>query len=116
MTYDTRIITLLRELGITPNYKGFHQLAMALQLCMEKPERLTLVTKLLYPDVAEKCHTKWTSVERNMRTMIDMIWAENRPWLDTISHRKLQKKPCIGQMLSILMFYIDTNPPYSISA
>lgn len=116
MTYDTRIVAVLQELGITPNYKGFHQFAIALQLCMENPERLTLVTKLLYPDVAEQCHTKWTAVERNLRAMTDIIWKESRAWLDIASHRKLKKKPCVGQMLSILMFYIEMNTTYSVTA
>ena len=43
---------LLYRLGATANYTGFSYLVRALQLCAEEPERLLLVTKWLYPDVA----------------------------------------------------------------
>ena len=48
-----KIYDLLYSLGITANYTGFFQLAYAVKLCAEQPERLLLVTKCVYPDVAK---------------------------------------------------------------
>ena len=47
-----RIHELLRSLGVTSHYIGFFQAAHAALLAAREPERLTLVTKRLYPDVA----------------------------------------------------------------
>ena len=60
---------LLHRLGATANYTGFSYLVRALQLCAEEPERLLLVTKWLYPDVAKQYGTNWKAVERNIRTV-----------------------------------------------
>ena len=60
---------LLYRLGATANYTGFSYLVRALQLCAEEPERLLLVTKWLYPDVAKQYGTNWKAVERDIRTV-----------------------------------------------
>ena len=70
---------LLHRLGATANYTGFSYLVRALQLCAEEPERLLLVTKWLYPDVAKQYGTNWKAVERNIRTVGRVIWNSNRP-------------------------------------
>ena len=33
-----------------------------------------MVTKWLYPEVAAHYHTSWKSVERNIRTVINLCW------------------------------------------
>ena len=55
---------LLYRLGATANYTGFSYLVRALQLCAEEPERLLLVTKWLYPDVAntERTGRQWSGI------------------------------------------------------
>lgn len=109
MNCDTKVFSILQNLGVSPNYKGFFQMATALQLCMEEPSRLTLVTKQLYPDVARRYDTKWQSVERNMRTVTDVIWMDNRSRLETMTRYKLLCKPCTRQLLSILLNYMMPN-------
>ena len=46
------ICALLYQLGVTRNYKGFPQTALAVELCAGHPDRLLHVTKLVYPDGA----------------------------------------------------------------
>ena len=45
--------TLLFRLGITPNYKAYHQIITAITLSSENTGLLMLVTKQLYPAVAQ---------------------------------------------------------------
>ena len=73
---DQEIYRLLYRLGITANYAGFFHLAHALRLCAEKPDRLLLVTKLVYPEVAKAYRTNWKAVERNIRTVTTAAWAQ----------------------------------------
>ena len=77
--YSEDAYHLLHRLGATANYTGFSYLVRALQLCAEEPERLLLVTKWLYPDVAKQYGTNWKAVERNIRTVGRVIWNSNRP-------------------------------------
>ena len=67
MTGSQATCDLLYQLGISANYKGFFHAAYAVSLCMERQDRLLLVTKWLYPDVAKRYRTNWKAVERNIR-------------------------------------------------
>lgn len=93
---------LLYHLGVTANYTGFFHTAYALSLCTEQPERLLLVTKWLYPEVAERYETSWKAVERNIHTVSCIIWQESRPQLEELAHRHLERRPRNAQMLAIL--------------
>lgn len=99
---QNELYDLLYRLGVTGNYTGFFQTAYAVALCQEQPDRLLLVTKWLYPEVAKQYKTNWKAVERNIRTVGDIIWQENRPMLEELAHRKLEKKPRNAQLLAIL--------------
>ena len=61
---------LLRHLGVTANYVGFSHIGDAVQLCMHSPQRLQLVTKQVYQEVAQRRGTTWKAVERNIRRMV----------------------------------------------
>lgn len=106
----TDIYDLLYRLGVTGNYTGFFHTAYAVSLCAEQPDRLLLVTKWLYPEVAKQYKTKWQSVERNIRTVGNIIWRENRPLLEELARRPLVQKPRNAQLLAILSASLDTGP------
>ena len=73
MVASSAICDLLYQLGISANYKGFLHTAYAVSLCVEQQDRLLLVTKWLYPDVARKYGTNWKAVERNIFTKIPRL-------------------------------------------
>lgn len=102
MTGSQATCDLLYQLGISANYKGFFHAAYAVSLCMERQDRLLLVTKWLYPDVAKRYKTNWKAVERNIRTVGRVIWNSNRPLLEDLARRELSQKPCTAQLLAIL--------------
>ena len=104
------IYDLLYRLGVTANYTGFIHTACAVSLCVEQPERLLLVTKWLYPEVAKQYNTNWKAVERNIRTAGCVIWRENRPLLEKLAHRQLTQKPRNAQMLAILVSALEAGP------
>ena len=103
----SEIYDLLYRLGVTANYTGFFHLAHAVQLCVERPDRLLLVTKWLYPEVARQYQTNWKAVERNIRTAGNIIWRENRPLLEHLARRPLVEKPRNTQLLAILAASLD---------
>ena len=107
---QTEVWDLLYQLGVTANYTGFFHTAYAVSLCAKQPERLLLVTKWLYPEVAKQYKTNWKAVERNIRTVSCIIWREGRPLLEELAHRHLEQKPRNAQMLAILVSSLDTGP------
>lgn len=104
------VYDLLYQLGVTANYTGFFYTACAVSLCAEQPDRLLLVTKWLYPEVAKRYSTNWKAVERNIRTVSCIIWREKRPLLEELAHRHLAEKPRNAQLLAILASSLDTGP------
>lgn len=106
-----RSCELLNRLGVTANYTGFHQMTYALRLCAEEQDRLLFVTKQVYPDVAKHFHTNWQAVERNLRTVGNIIWRENRPLLEELAHRPLSQKPSTTQLLAILAVSLASAQP-----
>ena len=93
---------MLCRLGATANYRGFSYTAYAVLLCVQQQDRLLLVTKWLYPDVAKRYGTNWRAVERNIRTVITVVWEQNRAMLEGLARRPLLQRPCAAQFLSIL--------------
>lgn len=94
---------LLFRLGITANYIGFFQTASAVELALQQPERLLLVTKWLYPEVAGRYNTTWCAVERNIRAAACMAWRNNRPQLERLANCPLPRRPSAARFLAILV-------------
>ena len=94
--------SILFQLGITPNYAGFHQMLTALEIVEANPETLTLVTKWLYPAVAKRHQTNWKQVERNLRIAVRTAWGTNRDFLQKLSPLPVKKRPTVSQFISIL--------------
>lgn len=103
------IYDLLYQLGATANYTGFFYASYAVQLCVEDPERLSLVTKWVYPDVAKQYQTSWKAVERNIRTVSCIIWERNRPLLEQLAGRPLTNRPKNAQLLAILSYHLSSR-------
>ncbi len=97
---------LMERLGITPNYKGFYYATYAVGLAAEKPERLLLVTKWLYPEVARHYETTVNAVERDIRTIVGIIWSENRKVLEEIFRCRITSKPTVSQFLAMITSYL----------
>ena len=85
LPYLNATCDLLYSLGVTANYKGFLHTTYAVSLCMERQDRLLLVTKWLYPDVARRYGTNWKAVERNIRTVSRIAWIRNRVLLESLA-------------------------------
>ena len=95
MVASSAICDLLYQLGISANYKGFLHTAYAVSLCVEQQDRLLLVTKWLYPDVARKYGTNWKAVERNM--------------LESLSHRHLDRRLRSAEFLAVLFHAVCSD-------
>ena len=99
---DSYLRGLLFHLGVTANHLRFFHTAAAVQLAMEQPRRLTLVTKLLYPDVARQFHTSWRAVEKNIREASEDAWRDNPGLLRKLAGYDIPERPTAAEFVSIL--------------
>ena len=106
-----QIYDLLYRLGVTARYVGFFHVSYAIQLCVKQPERLQFVTKWVYPDVARQYNTNWRAVARDITTVGNVIWKQNRPLLEKLARRPLKKKPENAQLLAILVSGLSPPGP-----
>lgn len=103
------VYDLLYRLGATANYIGFFYVVHAVRLAVEDPGRLLLVTKWLYPEVARYYGTNWKTVERDISTVVKVVWKHCPELLAEIAGYQLLKKPSPGRFLSILTGYIQRD-------
>ena len=103
------VYDLLLRFGIGKKYQGFQQCAHAVYLSAESPERLTLVTKWLYPDVGKFFGVSWMVVERNLRTVARVAWENNRSMLEFLAGEELPTVPAASTFVKILTHYFLNN-------
>lgn len=65
---------IILDLGVPAHLKGYHFLREAIVLSVYDMERVTSVTKLLYPMVGKKFFTNGSRVERAIRNAIEVSW------------------------------------------
>lgn len=105
--YQRQAQRLLLQLGLYAGWRQGLYLLTALRLIHEKPERLQLVTKWLYPDVAAACHTTYAAVERGIRVACDNIWYRgNYDLLIRITYFDRDRHPSPSLMLAYLYQYL----------
>ena len=104
------VYEVLVHLGVTANYRGFQQCAYAVCLCVQNPDRLSMVTKWLYPDVAKRYHTTAGAVDRNIRSVVARAWKQNPAFLRELAGCPVPKMPTASQFFTILVFHFLLGP------
>lgn len=101
---------LLRQLGVNASYIGFQYTVYGITKNIKNPELITYICKGLYAEIATQYHVNISNVERNIRTIINTIWASgNKTLLDEICGTELIKKPKNA-------FFIDAISQYIINS
>lgn len=103
------IHTLLRSLGITANYRGYHITIMACELLMKDEMLFLHITKGLYPEVAKKLNCRIITVERNVRTIIYRAWDIRRERLCEIAGIELTEPPKVVEFFDMLISYLEKH-------
>lgn len=106
---ENTLFDLLRTFGITNSYKGCGQLIKAVNIVLECPDELHAVHKHIYAVIAEDYVCQPTSVERNIRTLIDIAWKTNPERLMEIAGYPLSGRPSAVKFIEIFSNYILKN-------
>ena len=70
MELRNAVIRILMETGVGCHLLGYEYLLEAILLCWNDRKHIHMVTKTLYPTIAERFDTTPQCVERNIRTAI----------------------------------------------
>lgn len=103
---DNTITSIIKEIGVPAHIKGYAFLREAIQMVYTDNDLLGSVTKILYPDIAEKYKTTPSRVERAIRHAIEVAW--NRGNYDTISKifgytvHHLKSKPTNSEFIAMI--------------
>lgn len=105
-----QISKLLKQLGITPNLKGYLYLRQAIELGIQDPSVFDGFTKRLYPHIARQNHTTPSSVERTIRHAIDTVWSKgNKELFWSITQTYTLERPTNSQFIIQLAEYFSEN-------
>ncbi len=75
---EDTVKTLLLEIGIPANLKGYAYLSYAICVLVEQNKISGKITKELYPSVAMKFNSTVSRVERGIRHAIDIAWCRGK--------------------------------------
>lgn len=107
----SKIKSLLNALGLPPNYVGYGCIVHAVDIACNDPQTLTFVCKLLYPEVARRCGSTPSAVERNIRTVIAVLWNTSPGRLQQLTHFPARDKPTPTQFIAILVSALQRSAP-----
>ena len=80
---DTEITTILHEIGVPAHIKGYLYMREAITMVYHNLDLLGAITKILYPEIAQKYCTTASRVERAIRHAIEVAWIRGN--VETIS-------------------------------
>lgn len=71
---EVMISEILHQIGVPAHIKGYQYLRCSILMCINEPEMLGGITKVLYPTVAKTFSTTPSRVERAIRHAIEVAW------------------------------------------
>ena len=110
------IYGLIRKLGGSSKYKGYHYVAEAEQMTMELQEKPVKITKDIYPRLAKKYKSTPVNVEHNIRTIINVCWIANKAGMEEIAGYPLKYKPTNMEFVDMLAYYLCQQEKDQISS
>lgn len=75
MDYKRLIVNTMDALNAPKSCLGYDYVVYGLLLMLDNQDCITYITKSLYIDIADHYHTTWKCVEKNIRTVVGMIWS-----------------------------------------
>lgn len=80
---ESTVTAIIHEIGVPAHIKGYQYLREAIMIAVEDMDVINAVTKVLYPEVAQKFGTTASRVERAIRHAIEVAW--DRGDVDTLN-------------------------------
>lgn len=103
---EREIRKVLYRLGVNNSYLGFRYMICCVRMVLNEDE-LRYCVKIPYVDTASFYNTTPECVERDIRTLIDIIWSSgDRELLETVAGSKLSQRPGSKAFIGMLADYV----------
>ena len=103
-----RLHAVLHSVGVYWHYCGYHYFTEAIFMAAEEPERLQSIRKEIYLPIALKNRTTISNVEKNIRTIRDvMLWHGGGELLTSLTGGSYwhTRKPYPKDLISVFAEY-----------
>jgi len=100
---------ILLQLGIMPHRISSKCVMDALVMYMCSSDPIPVLTKVLYPQIAEKYGINNSSVEKNIRDAISLIQRNKTDMYNAIFSYSTKENITNGEFLSVMSAYISKN-------
>ncbi|MGI6071100.1 MAG: sporulation initiation factor Spo0A C-terminal domain-containing protein [Blautia sp.] len=104
-----KTVDIIKLLGITLKIKGFYYVVAAIDAAKELPEISLMITKDIYPKIAERFKTTPEAVEHAIRTAVNTAWINNKPLLEKIAGCQLAYKPSNKEFILMTAHYLKED-------
>ena len=103
---EEKITNIFITVGIPAHIKGYQFLREAIKMAIDNPDIINIITKKLYPSIAEKFETSSSKVERAIRHAIEVAWnrgkIENINALFGVKVYSNNEKPTNGEFIALV--------------
>lgn len=109
MKYKRYILDILYNLGVHKMYKGCEYILSGISFISENETSYSPVTKILYVEIAKEHDTSSLCVEKNIRSVIEIIWkqhANDALICKVFGSYYLSERPSNIEFLSLLYDYV----------
>jgi two-component system response regulator (stage 0 sporulation protein A) len=107
---ETAITGCLTRLGIAAHLKGYSYIRTGIRHCIEHPEEMEGITKILYPAIAREHNTTANRVEHGIRHAVSQAWKkrDQKAWAAVFGccRSESEEKPANAQFIATLADYI----------
>lgn len=110
-------IEIIRKFNITSRYNGYYLLPEAIEIAKDNYGSCIKITKDIYPVLAQRHRIPDKRIERNIRTVIEKCWENNRALMEKIAGKELEVPPSNGEFLDFMAYWLlnnnnENNPPF----
>ncbi|MCI8386843.1 MAG: hypothetical protein HFE63_00050 [Clostridiales bacterium] len=107
---DSTINRILFDLGIPPHINGYMYLHSAIEIVVQNPNMINLITKNLYVTLSKEFNSSSACIERSIRHAIERTWcngnvhAINRYFSPSVTLK--HKRPTNSEFIAIIAGFI----------
>lgn len=100
---------IMRNFHITSKYKGYPLMIEAIEISIKNFGKCIQVTKDIYPVLAHRHNISQYSVERNIRTIVETCWKNDRDLVIQILGYEITCCPTNSEFIDSIAYYIKMN-------
>lgn len=97
---------LMRKFKITTRYQGYFLLPEAIDLAVKQYGNCLKITKDIYPEMSKRHGIPAKRIERNIRTVIEKAWKNNRSFMEEIAGEELTTFPSNGEFIDFITYWL----------